>query len=253
MVFQPTNILNPRRSHRFAVKRAGLILRVSVFLVLASLSSFSAVFAEFPGKGENAKWSEALPHYNLANKYMTSARYDDAIKKYRDAIALYEFDPDFYINLGVALRKVDNLTDAEAAYKKAAELNDKDWMTWSNLANVYLKQDKLEETIKAFERSMKCNPPPLEKTSIQRDIADIRKILNVRNGTIQPPASKNAPAAKIIFGSKTAGNKNKSNAAPARASKSALQNNAVKPSQAGFPARSPREDLNGTGWDEVYK
>ncbi len=252
MVFQPTNILNPCRRPRFPARYINRTAKLGVILVLACVSSFSVAFAGFPGKGENAKWSEALPHYNLANKYMEKARYDDAISKYQDAIALYEFDPDFYINLGVAFRKVDNLSEAEAAYKKAADLNDKDWMTWSNLANVYLKQDKLQETIKAFERSLKCNPPPLEKVSIQHDITDIRKIINVRNGTIQPPISKNPPAAKIIFGAKTAGNKNKSNLSNT-ASKTIPLKNTAKQSPPGASAPSNKDDLKGTGWDAIYK
>ncbi len=159
----------------------------------------------FPGRGNQHDWSAALPYYNLGNKYMQSERYEDAIQKYHEAIGKYEYDPDFYINLGVALRKVENLQAAEDAFKHAAALNAKDWMSWSNLANSYLKQDRLEDTIKAFETALTCNPPAAEKEAILKDIADIKKILSVRSGGFEPPASKNPPSAKIISGGKGGG------------------------------------------------
>ncbi len=130
----------------------------------------------FPGRGNQHDWSAALPYYNLGNKYMQSERYEDAIQKYHEAIGKYEYDPDFYINLGVALRRVENLQAAEDAFKHAAALNAKDWMSWSNLANSYLKQDRLEDTIKAFETALTCNPPAAEKEAILMDIADIKNI-----------------------------------------------------------------------------
>lgn len=218
----------------------------------------------FPGKGNRGDWSSALPYYNLANRYMAKERFEDAAAKYQEAISRYEFDPDFYLNLGVALRKLENFQGAEEAFKKAAELNEKDWMSWSNLANSYLKQDRLEETIKAFEKALKCNPPAAEKEAINKDIADIKKILSVRNGTLQPPPGKSPPSAKILTGGKGgAPSASKlppkansgANKAPESAKKSSIQPSLVKQTakEAVAPKPRPVDETTGTGWDEVAK
>ncbi|MBX9949349.1 MAG: tetratricopeptide repeat protein [Candidatus Obscuribacterales bacterium] len=228
MVFQPTTSINRR---------------LSVLVAVGTLAFCQPCFADgFPGRGNPHDWSAALPYYNLANKYMQQERYEDAIQKYHEAIGRYEYDPDFFNNLGVALRKIENFEAAEQAFKSAAALNAKDWMSWSNLANSYLKQDRLEETIKAFEQSLKCNPPPQEKEAILKDIADIKKIIGVRSGNVQPPASKTPPARIIKEGKQ------------ARGAPGAKSTGELKPIGTARPA-TPRQnqELKGTGWEEVAK
>ncbi|HNB22730.1 MAG TPA: tetratricopeptide repeat protein [Candidatus Melainabacteria bacterium] len=233
--------------------------------VAISLLAGPASYAEgFPGRGNPHDWSAALPYYNLGNKYMQQERYEDAIQKYHEAIGRYEYDPDFFNNLGVALRKIENFEAAEQAFKSAAALNAKDWMSWSNLANSYLKQDRLEDTVKAFEQALKCNPPAQEKEAILKDIADIKKILSVRSGDVQPPAVKTPPA-KIVGSGKASKNTSSSKqpaqlkqigtakgapvgAAPAERPSGLVRQNARE-------AKVPKQnaELNGTGWEEVAK
>lgn len=176
-----------KRPRFFAI--AVLALVIVAFLDLSG----SAQANGFPGKGDPADWSDALPYYNSGNHLLNEQRYSEAARRYRQAIAKYEFDPDFYINLGVALRKMEDYSSAEQAFKKAIELNDKDWSAWSDLGNVYLKQDRLEDTIGCFEHALRCNPPAAERTAIQGDIGDIHKVL--RNMGREPlPGSKDQTA-----------------------------------------------------------
>lgn len=276
MVFQPSAIIN-----------RCLRVFIAVFAA-ASVSSGAVIYAPacqaegFPGRGNQYDWSAALPYYNLANKYMQQERYEDAIKKYHEAIGRYEYDPDFFNNLGVALRKVENFEAAEQAFKSAAALNAKDWMSWSNLANSYLKQDRLEDTIKAFEQSLKCNPPPEEKQAILKDIADIKKILSVRSGGVEPPPS-NTPPAKIISGkagakaksatkpafaatttvkgASTTGRANSTFAPAGQAKLAPLQDTSTPQGPSGLVKQRAREaavpkqneELKGTGWEDVAK
>lgn len=177
---------------RQASKLIGLVFFAVVAFSLICPGN-SALAQGFPGKGEPGAWSDALPHYNLGNRYLEHERLDEAIEQYETAISLYQYDPDFYINLGYALRKIKDYAGAEKAFRKALSLNDKDWLSWSNLANSLLKQDRLPETIAAFEKCLKCAPPAKEKEAILKDIADIKKVLSFRNSP--PPASK--PAAVI--------------------------------------------------------
>lgn len=278
MLFQPTSFLNPQTAVSGCVSAV-----ISAAIVLSLAFGLPCMADGFPGRGNQYDWSAALPYYNLGNKYMQSERYEDAIQKYHEAIGKYEHDPDFYINLGVALRKVENFQAAEDAFKHAAALNAKDWMSWSNLANSYLKQDKLEDTIKAFETALTCNPPAAEKEAILKDIADIKKILSVRNGGAEPPATKNPPSAKIISGGKRGGKsavKAPGAAAPElvkqtakEASTPLLQQTAKEApiplmqqsaktapaplvkqkAKAAASPRSKNEELKDTGWEEVAK
>lgn len=147
----------------------------------------------FPGKGDASAWSDALPHYNLGNRYLATERYDDAARKFSDAIEIYQFDPDFYSNLGLAYCKAGHYVEAEQAFKKALGLNDKDWMLWSNLAAAYLKQDRLTETLSTFDKALKCHPPQSEQSKIHTDIKDIKKILTAQ-GLLPVQAQKKQQA-----------------------------------------------------------
>ena len=264
MVFQPTSILNPQTAVSGCVSAF-----ISAAVVLSLVCCLPCLADGFPGRGDQGDWSAALPYYNLGNKYMQSERYEDAIQKYHEAIGRYEYDPDFFINLGVALRKIENFQAAEAAFKSAAELNAKDWMSWSNLANSYLKQDKLEDTIKAFETALKCNPPPEERDAMLKDIADIKKILSVRNGGVEPPASKNPPSAKIISGGKGGAKPPAKAAAKTGLMKQTAKEESIPllqqtPKAASAPLvkqtakeatipRPKKDESKDTGWEEVAK
>jgi hypothetical protein len=238
---------------------SGATLFVTLLCTLVTLLTFlpRAIAGDFPGQGNSADWSTALPYYNLANKELNEGRYEEASANYQIAISYYKFDPDFYTNYGVALRKLDDYTGAEQAFKQATALNPKDWMPWSDLANAYLKQNKLKETIATFERTLKCNPPAAEKIAIQRDIADIKKIMRMRGELPEPNASAaNArPKRNLPRDSKptstvnqvTAGNKSNQKA-PLDA-----QVKSVAPSdQIQHPLAKP-EDLKKSGWDYVSK
>ncbi len=199
-----------------------------------------------------AAWSDAIPYYNLANKYLEKERYEDAVDNYHEAIARFPNDPDFYINLGYCYRKLEDFESAEQAFRKALTLNNKDWVTWSNLANSLLKQNKLPETVSTFEKCLKLTMPASERALINRDIADIKKILAMR----QP---KSAPKPEIVPGkgslkeSLKGSLKESGKATPAPA----LQNTAKKPiapSSKVEPVKvQPKEKSESSGWDYVSK
>ncbi|CAN5467774.1 hypothetical protein BH11CYA1_BH11CYA1_01340 [soil metagenome] len=200
-----------------------------------------------------AAWSDAIPYYNLANKYLEKARYEDAIDNYHEAIARYSDDPDFYINLGYCYRKLEDFESAEQAFRKAISLNNKDWVTWSNLANALLKQNKLPETVSTFEKCLKLTMPAKEREAINRDIADIKKILAMRKPDIKPEIVSGKGALPKTLTSGTPAAKNS-------AAKIVIEkippNKVAKPSVVPrLPAdnTAKREKTEATGWDYVYK
>jgi tetratricopeptide (TPR) repeat protein len=224
----------------------------------------------FPGKGSRSAWGDALPHYNLGNKYLNTERYEQAVEKYQDAISIYPDDGDFYTQLGVALRKLDRYAEAEQAFKKATELNPDDWVPWSDLANAYLKQNRLKETIAAFQRTLKCNPPVDQKTAIQQDIKDITKIMNmqqsgegakltVQGGTGTPTMT---PSGFPKEGSEGTTGSGTAQAAPrgTQAKRTAPKNTATSkgsPQPSGHSAtatpQQSSKSLKDSGWDYLYK
>lgn len=174
--------------NEFGYASTRIAVLFGAFLILAVPQARSE---GFPGQGNVTDWSNALPYYNRANRYINQGRYQDAVNDLNRAIEMYPCDPDFHINLGAAYRKLENYRAAESEFKQATQLNPEDWVGWSNLANASLKQNRLEETIANFGKALKCHPPAAEKVAMERDIADIKKILNQR-----ALATKLAQAAK---------------------------------------------------------
>ncbi|HEY9679092.1 MAG TPA: tetratricopeptide repeat protein [Drouetiella sp.] len=235
----------------------GKFLSTLFALTLTLFGSITIAQAEgFPGKGDEDAWSDALPYYNRGNRYLAKEQYEQALEDFKVAVGKYTFDPDFYLNLGVAYRKVGDYANAETAYKKSLALNDKDWMPWNDLANVYLKQDKLKETVATFQRALKCNPPAKDKAAIQQDIIDINKILRMQapppKAAAKPTDEKTAPT--------NGGTSQKSAAKSASvngAARSASVNGGTNAKTAAklneAPAQTPtKSQLKSGGWDYVY-
>lgn len=254
--------------HNGYLKHKACLFQLSI--VLFALSMFlpqTASCDDFPGKGDRFAWSSALPHYNLANKYLEHGKIDEAVENYEEAIYRYEYDPDFYVNYGVALRKRENYKGAEDAFKKAIELRPSDWQSWGNLANAYLKQNKLEQTISCFQKAMKVSPPPpaAEKAAMLKDIADINKILSMNKdrqklaGQAPAKASANQQAPGNGSGTKAAGTGNggKSSAGVSGGGKAQLNLNHTSGASAGKESNAAGQaaseaDLKKSGWDWVY-
>ena len=182
------------------------IRKVSIVFVSGLLLSSLPLTAHaegFPGVGERLKYAESLPHYNLGNRYLQKEWYEKAVEKYNDAINIYPYDADVYSNLGIALRRMNDVAGAEEAFRHAVELNDKDWTTISNLANLLMIQDRFGDSLKLFEKALK-NPdlPKDEREAIHKNIFGIRKIMK-NKGLLEdydrenhPVAAKPAPAGK---------------------------------------------------------
>ncbi len=208
------------------------IPEIAILLILVMAQTATIADAEgFPGKGDEDAWSDALPYYNRGNRYLQKEQYQQAVEDFKVAVGKYNYDPDFYTNLGVAYRKIGDFPNAEDAYKKSLKLNDKDWMPWNDLANVYLKQDKLKETVATFQRALKCNPPAKDKAAIQQDILDINKILRMQ----APPPIVSKVAAP-----------DHGSTSPVSAKKVSVK------SQPSVNKDADKRQLKSSGWDYVY-
>lgn len=169
--------------------------------LMGGLNAAPAQAEGFPGVGSRMAYADALPHYNLGNRYMAREWWEKAVEKYNDAIDIYPYDPDVYINLGTALRKMQDNAGAERAFRKALELNDKDWITWSNLGNMIMMQDRFMEALECFEKAFKCGAPEADKKAMEENIDGIKKILKNKHGIdLDAIAAQKAAKAKAEAG-----------------------------------------------------
>lgn len=162
-----------------------------------ALTGTAAMAEGFPGIGDRVQYADSLPHYNLGNRYLTKKWYEKAVEKYRDAIEIYPYDADVYSNLGVALRHLNDPARAEWAYKRAVELKGDDWTSLNNLANLYMLQDRFDESLKLFKKALQCKDLPKdEKEVIEGNIEGINKIMKNRGLLQSATQAKKAPASK---------------------------------------------------------
>jgi hypothetical protein len=231
-----------------------MLSKTVLTLFVVVIFSAQAWAGDFPGKGDRLLWGYALEDYDQGNHYLNQQRYEEAIEKYKQAIARYQFDPDFYANLGVAYCKAGDYASAEQTLTRAAELNKKDWMPWSNLANVYVKENKLKEALTAFQKALACNPPPAELPTIKDNIAGISRILAFQ----KPPATPTVPAGSVKggkgAGAKGAGAKHGVTGTVGSKTSTSGANGASLPTP---PPQQPspqaeRDSLKRSGWDWSY-
>jgi tetratricopeptide (TPR) repeat protein len=95
------------------------------------------------------------------NEAYAAGKYSEAEVAYKKSIEANEKPIEGTYNLGNSLYKQDRFEEAEAHYQKALNLaqNDKTKAeAYHNLGNTYLKQEKLKEAINAYKDALKLNP-----------------------------------------------------------------------------------------------
>lgn len=167
-----------------------LLQMIAALAILASLST--PVLAEgrpFPGKGEEAKWTQACVPFNQGINFYRAGNYPKAIEKYKEAIAIYPHDYDFYNNLGLTYKKNNDLDLASEALKKSIELKPNVWESWSNLGSVYKHQHKAKEAVDAFSKALQYNPPANRRGLIQQNLNAMKaEEVQAPAAAVKPPS-----------------------------------------------------------------
>lgn len=101
---------------------------------------------------------------------------DQAVANLQRASTLYNKSPNVYVWLGLALRRTGKLNDAEAAFKRAAELSqgkhpDAHWQ----LALLLSDQKRYKEAADALELFLKSRPDARDAEKIRQIIAQLRE------------------------------------------------------------------------------
>jgi len=94
---------------------------------------------------------EAAKAYNEGNQYLKSGNYDEAVKKYNEALKTSK-DYRIYYQLGVTLKKQNKLAEAEAAFKSSIESNPNFDIAYNGLGGTYFQEGKYQEAIESFKK-----------------------------------------------------------------------------------------------------
>lgn len=132
----------------------------------------------FPGKGSREVWNKACKLVNEGHRIAKTSE-EAAIPKFQEAIAIYPFADSFYLDLGVSYekKKQPDLKKAEAAYRKATDLDPKDWQNWNALANVVGDQKRFKECRDLLAKAVACQPPAKELATINTEIQNLDNYL----------------------------------------------------------------------------
>lgn len=159
----------------------------SGLLIAAVLGSFVSANAGlaleptiFPGKGDRALWNKAGKVMNEGIILADQKKLDAAITKFEEAARIYPYSDCTYRNLGVTYEeraKSGDVHKAEAAYRKASELDPKDWRNWNALAGNMGAQERYKECRDASVKAMSCNPPAEKADGIKKTIKSLNDYL----------------------------------------------------------------------------
>lgn len=173
-------------------------LLVALALIAAPCSEVRADFGgKFPGKGDNLTWQKANILFDEGNVFFNSNRLDQAIAKYKEAIAVYPHDSEYHNYLGLSYKKKGEMKLAEESLRQAIALNGSVWSSWSNLGSVLKHQHKLAEAKDAYSKSLQFNPPAKNKVLIQQNVTALEREIHATGGSAGATAPSTPATAAV--------------------------------------------------------
>ena len=129
---------------------------------------------KFPGVGSIDDWKTSLPEYQAGLQEMKQHRWDRAIAHFRATLALYEYQPAAWLEIGRCIEKKDGLvSEAEEAYRQCLKLDSQYWRGWKHLGNVLYMQKKYDEARQSVSNALDLSPPQLDKEELRKMIQTI--------------------------------------------------------------------------------
>jgi serine/threonine-protein kinase len=100
----------------------------------------------------------APAHVNLGMTYVSSGRYDLAVREFQRALEIDSLDADAYRELGSAYEATNRVHDAEATYRRAIQLRPNDWLSNSQLGVFYYRHGQYAEAEPLFRKVISLTP-----------------------------------------------------------------------------------------------
>ncbi|MBY0550760.1 MAG: tetratricopeptide repeat protein [Candidatus Obscuribacterales bacterium] len=130
--------------------------------------------SKFPGMGSIDAWRSSLPELRAGNRCMKEKQWDEAIAHYKASVDLYEYQPRCWLQMGRALqRKGADVADQEKCFRKALKLDQTNWHSWKELANILYMTKRYGEARESLASAIQLNPPPQGKQELERMIKDV--------------------------------------------------------------------------------
>ncbi|MBX9687430.1 MAG: tetratricopeptide repeat protein [Candidatus Obscuribacterales bacterium] len=125
--------------------------------------------SKFPGVGSIDSWKTSVPEFREGMNSMKSRRWDEAIAHFRASIALYEYQPKAWLEIGKAIEAKGGLVaDAEKSYRQCVKLNSQSWNGWKCLSNVLYEQKRYDEAREAVSNALALNPPAKARAQMDK-------------------------------------------------------------------------------------
>jgi protein O-mannosyl-transferase len=99
-----------------------------------------------------------IAHFNLANVQAKKGLTEEAIRNYRQTIAIHPEFADAYVNLGNVYDLQGNSQEAIRQYLQALKLTPENAGIHYNLGVIYDKQKNIDEAIQQYSQAIKLNP-----------------------------------------------------------------------------------------------
>jgi tetratricopeptide (TPR) repeat protein len=128
----------------------------------------------FPGMGSFDAWKSSLPEFRAGQKCMKDKQWDQAIAHFKASVDLYEYQPRAWLQVGRALqRKGADVAEQEKCFRKALKLDQSNWHSWKELANVLFITKRYGEARESLASAIQLNPPPEGKLELEKMIKDV--------------------------------------------------------------------------------
>jgi tetratricopeptide (TPR) repeat protein len=128
----------------------------------------------FSGVGSFDAWKQSVPEFQAGLRCMKNKRWDDATGHFKASLALYEFQPKAWIEIGRANEeRGGDIADSEHAYREALKLDSANWHAWKRLANVLLIQKKYRAARESAASAIGLNPPQAARAELDRMVQAI--------------------------------------------------------------------------------
>lgn len=154
------------------------LLTLLMCLIISGLPASSYKSGEFPGLGTRQAWQKSNSSFLDGTRFGEAGKFDQAIEKLQGAIAVYEFDPRYFYNLGMCFEgrdKAGDMSRAEIAYRRATQLNPDNWKYWNGLANPLFRQRKYSEAKSALLEALDKGAPSDAVPVIKESLKDIEQ------------------------------------------------------------------------------
>lgn len=141
---------------------------------------------KFPGTGSIDAWKQSVPEFRSGMLKMKEHKWDEAIAAFRASIALYEFQPKAWLQIGRATEAKDGLVlDAEKAFRRSLQLDSQSWAAWKCLSNNLYLQKRFPEAREAAANGIQLGPPQRGRQELDKIIQSINSAQKDSNTLMQ--------------------------------------------------------------------